>query len=144
MTCPIYQAVLLVPRDSVLDILYPISYSTSPSSLTWQLIYLTRQCLAPQAPQEWIERLEKLVEKALELNIIGSFTLHGETSGTTEMPTNTVENILRISLQHGRFNLFEKVAQYHQGHLPLGFFDWMRQCLAGENLNQAFPFIEKG
>ncbi|WAQ85761.1 hypothetical protein PtA15_6A390 [Puccinia triticina] len=109
------SALAIVPHKSLAEYLAQCaSKSTSDSNSTNPaLLYLEQVCLRPTVNKTMLVELGDLCKK----------------QSTKPLPPATISNILKASLQHSHFDLFQTIAGLHQGHLPYDFFDWANEWL---------------
>ncbi|KAM6514007.1 hypothetical protein FALCPG4_015191 [Fusarium falciforme] len=132
-------AVVIVPRDSATSY-FDCSKQTHCSlshNFYSPIGYYARACLLPQAGLSSATALLKLWEQVWgERNKKRYGSLDGE----------AMRDVLKVAVQRGLYDLFEKAAVRHQGLLLPDFFSWVRQWLGtGDgDPNERFNAIKKG
>ncbi|KAK3312025.1 hypothetical protein B0H66DRAFT_101483 [Apodospora peruviana] len=67
-----------------------------------------------------------------------------ERSSAVTMAGQDIFNVLKVAVKLGQFVLFEEGAKRHAGVLPLRFFDWLREWVGENNIDEQFKVVQTG
>ncbi|KAF4977820.1 hypothetical protein FZEAL_5727 [Fusarium zealandicum] len=134
-------AVAIVPRGSIASFLScEKGWCSLSHDISSQIGYFARRCLEPQAEESLVATLRGLLDRAWG----GLNERYGDPKPLLD--GEVMSDVLKAAMQLGLYQLFEKTAGRHEGHLPFGYFTWVRQWLVedGSDVDVRFNAIKQG
>ncbi|RBR12852.1 uncharacterized protein FIESC28_08442 [Fusarium coffeatum] len=117
------QGVVIVPHDSIGGFFRQSQseYGCQPEEFPQtQINYLAQLCCKPDAQDYLITTMVNLVKRAVP---------HIEKQRHILTDTSVMPNVLKASLQHGKYVLAETILSKLSGYLPYEWYSWLREWL---------------